>query len=235
MFSAANENSRHAIAGLLFLCAAVFSTSSTAQTVPQTMPVWPDTFLSRVEALAVLETLNATLLGARSATLTLDQWCADHKLAGDAKMRARLVRSIDKPISAEQRGRLQIDANEPVKFRRVELTCGDRVLSEADNWYVPGRLTAEMNRLLETTDTPFGRAVAELKPFRRTFSVELHWQPLQDGWEFRPPPADHPQEALEIPAKLFEHRALLFTPDLKPIAEVDETYTRENLAFAPPR
>jgi chorismate-pyruvate lyase len=200
----------------------------------QNAPAWPDTFLARVEALALLETLNATLLAARSATFTLDRWCADHKLAGETKIRARLRHDVAKPIAAEQRRRLQIDTDEPVRFRHVELTCGDRVLSEADNWYVPSRLTAEMNRLLETTDIPFGRAVADLNPFRQTFAAEILWRPLDEGWEQRTPTADHPEQSLDIPPKLFEHRALLYTPDRKPIAEVDEIYTRENLAFAPP-
>jgi chorismate-pyruvate lyase len=168
-------------------------------------------------------------------TFTLDKWCADHKLGGETKIRARLRRDGDKPITAEQRRRLEIGDDEPVKFRHVELTCGDRVLSEADNWYVPSRLTAEMNQLLETTDIPFGRAVADLKPFRQTFAVEILWRPLDDGWEQRARLADHPKQNLQIPPKLFEHRALLYTPDRKPIAEVDETYSRENLAFAPPR
>jgi hypothetical protein len=201
----------------------------------QTRSAWPDTFLARVESLALVETLNATLLSARSATFTLDKWCADHRLADDAKIRAHLVRGVDKPIIGEQRSRLQVGASEPIKFRHVELACGDRVLSEADNWYVPSRLTAEMNRLLETTDIPFGRAVAPLMPFRQTFAVEILWKPLDDGWEDRPPPSDRPGQMLPIPEHLFEHRALLYTPDLKPISEVDEIYTRENLAFPPPR
>ena len=91
-----------------------------------------------------------------------------------------------------------------------------------------------MNRLLETTDTPFGRAVADLKPFRRTFAVEINWKPLDDGWKMHPPLADHPDQILALPPILFEHRAILLTPDLKPISEVDENCTRENLAFAPP-
>jgi hypothetical protein len=91
-----------------------------------------------------------------------------------------------------------------------------------------------MNRLLETTDIPFGRAIAELKPFRQTFAVELLWRPLEEGWERRAPPADHPEQSLTIPARLFEHRALVYTPDNKPLAEVAETYTGENLAFTPP-
>jgi len=222
--------SRSTAAFALLLCACFLLPPSGAQP----MPAWPDTFLARVEAWALVETLNATLLAARSATFTLDKWCADHKLAGEPKIHARLIRGVDKPVADEQRLRLQVDRNEPVKFRQVELACGDRILSEADNWYVPSRLTAEMNRSLETTDTPFGRAIAELKPFRQTFAVEVLWKPLGEGWEGRPPPADHPQQALAIPPMLFEYRALVYTPDLKPISEVDEIYTRENLAFAPP-
>jgi chorismate-pyruvate lyase len=201
----------------------------------QTPPIWPDTFLTRVEALALVETLNATLLAARSATFTLDHWCTEHKLSSETKIRAQLIRGVDKPLTAEQRQRLEIDEHEPVKFRHVELKCGERTLSEADNWYVPSRLTAEMNAVLDTTDTPFGRAVAALKPFRRTFAVDILWKPLADGWETRAPPADHPQQSLPIPPQLFRHRALVITPDLKPISEVAETYTSENLAFAPPR
>ena len=46
--------------------------------------------------------------------------------------------------------------------------CGSVVLSEADNWYVPSRLTPEMNRLLDTTDAPFGRVVQAVHFRRRT-------------------------------------------------------------------
>jgi chorismate-pyruvate lyase len=223
------KNLRKLISGVFILGVTTLSASA------QSPPAWPDTFLSRLEVLALLETLNATLLGARSATLTLDKWCADHKLGGETKIRARLVKGIDKPISVQQRERLQINKVEPVKFRHVQLTCGERILSEADNWYVPARLTVEMNLKLETTDTPFGRTVADLKFTRQTFAVELFWKPLEDGWELRPLPADRPQEILAIPPNLFEHRALVLTSELKPFSEVREVYTRELLAFDPPR
>ena len=149
-------------------------------------------------------------------------------------MRARLAREVTKEPTPEQRERLKVGAAESVKFRHVELACGTLVLSEADNWYVPSRLTPEMNRLLETTDTAFGRAVQDLKPFRQTFAVRLLWTPLPDGWERAPPAPDHPDGTMEMPAKLFEHRALLFTQDGTPFSEVDETYRRETLAFDPP-
>jgi hypothetical protein len=223
------KNIRYLISGLFILGATALSVSA------QSPPAWPDTFLSRVEVLALLESLNATLLVARSATLTLDKWCADHKLGGETKIRAHPVKGVDKPISVQQRQRLQIDKDEPVKFRHVQLMCGERILSEADNWYVPARLTVEMNLKLETTDTPFGRAVADLKPTRQTFAVELFWKPLEDGWELRSPQADHPQEILAIPRDLFEYRALVLTAESKPFSEVREVYTREFLAFEPPR
>ncbi len=113
------------------------------------------------------------MLGSRSATLTLEKWCADHGMATEPKIVAQRVRGVEKPASPEQRQRLQVGPDEAVRYRRVRLSCGAHVLSEADNRYVPARLTPEINRLLDTTDTPFGRAVQPLKPARQTFSVEL--------------------------------------------------------------
>jgi hypothetical protein len=37
--------------------------------------------VSRLEALALMQTLNANILASRSSTLSLEQWCRDHKLA----------------------------------------------------------------------------------------------------------------------------------------------------------
>ena len=62
---------------------------------------------------------------------------------------ARLVRDVIKPVTEEQRRRLQIDDNETVKFGHVEFTCGDHALSETDNSYGPPRLTAEIAECLK--------------------------------------------------------------------------------------
>ena len=78
---------------------------------------------------------------------------------------------------------LDVKPDEPLGYRRVRLKCGDHVLSEADNWYVPARLAPEMNHVLETTDTPFGKAVAALHFRRHTLSANLLWRPLPKGWE----------------------------------------------------
>jgi hypothetical protein len=190
---------------------------------------WPGSFIARLQALALLETLNAELLNSSSATLTLERWCDLHKLASPAKIAAVRVAGVDKPVSAEQRIELGITPAEPVRYRRVLLICGAVVLSEADNWYVPGRLTPEMNRLLDTTDTPFGKAVLALHFQRRTLSSKLLWRPLPDGWEMNAPVAD--TAALSIPPNVLEHRAVLTLPDGTPISEVVESYTADIFSF----
>ncbi len=196
---------------------------------------WPDSFLTRVEALALIQTLNAALLSSRSATATLEKWCADHDMAAEPKIVARRLPGPDRPASEETRRRLRVEPGEPVKYRRVALSCGAHVLSEAENWYVPGRLTEEMNRTLETTETPFGKAVAPLDPFRRTIETTARWSPLPEGWERAGPDAAAPATgALVVPHEIFEHKAVLYTAEQKPFSEVHEHYTGDNLDFAPP-
>ena len=144
---------------------------------------WSGSFVARVEALAVLETLNAELLANNSATLTLEHWCDVHHLASTPRIVAVRVPDVDKPASPEQRRELGVTPTEPVRYRRVKLRCGTVVLSEADNWYVPGRLTPEMNKVLDTTDSPFGKAVMALNFQRHTLSAKLLWLALPEGWE----------------------------------------------------
>jgi hypothetical protein len=57
---------------------------------------WPDSLLSRAEALALLQTLNSDLLSHDSATLTLDRWCDAHHLASPARIIAERVRGAEK-------------------------------------------------------------------------------------------------------------------------------------------
>jgi hypothetical protein len=154
-------------------------------------------------------------------------------MAAEPKILARRASDFEKPPAKETLDRLGVTSGELVKHRRVALTCGEHVLSEADNWYVPGRLTPEMNRALETTDTPFGKAVAALQPFRRTIEMSMQWSPLPEGWELSPPPRQ-PAGALPLPHEIFEHKAVLYGSDQKPFSEVHEHYTSEILDFAPP-
>jgi chorismate-pyruvate lyase len=204
---------------------------------PRAQPVsWPDTFVGRLEVLAVMQTLNAELLASRSATQTLEKWCGDHRLADEPRIVARVVDRSGTPLSAEQRERLKAAAGDEVRYRRVQLQCGSRVLSEADNWYLPARLTTEMNRLLETTGTPFGTVVRPLEPFRQTLAVTMLWSPLPERWDrdAAAPPIAAPNGLLAVPDALFAHRAVLYTRDHMPFSEVYEVYQRQLLAFPPP-
>src|SRR5579871_3369293 len=115
---------------------------------------WPDSFFGRVQVLAVLETLNADLLSHDSATLTLEHWCSQHHLASPAQISAQRIREVMKPADSAVRALLQVGADEPVRYRRVRLRCGQVEMSEADNWYVPSRLTSDMAQRLEQTDEP---------------------------------------------------------------------------------
>jgi len=197
---------------------------------------WSGDFTGRVAALAVLQTLNAELLSHDSATLTLDRWCDDHHLASPAKIVAQRDKSTVKPAGPDQRRVLGVADSEPIQYRRVKLMCGSHVLSEADNWYVPARLTAEMNHQLETTDVAFGRAVQALHFQRRTLAAKLLWSPLPDGWDTGAPrPASPAAKVLQVPHEVLQHQAVLVLPDGSPLSEVVETYTDEVLAFPQPK
>jgi hypothetical protein len=169
------------------------------------------------ETARVIETLRARLLAGPSATAVLEAWCAERGLSDDPRLVARRVAGADKPLSALQRQRLGLAADEPVRYRRVRLTCGAHVLSEADNWYVPARLTPEMNAALDTTEMPFGRVVRPLRPTRSNLGLRMIWQPV--GGQM-PDPGD----------ALFSVEAVLSTGDGVPFCEVAETYTGAVLA-----
>lgn len=195
---------------------------------------WLNSPTSRVEALAVLQTLNANLLSNASATLTLDRWCAAHKLAPEgSKIVAQRVGGQDKPADEHIRELLTVGPGELIAYRRVRLVCGDRVLSEADNWYVPAKLTAEMNQTLKTSDIAFGRAVQALNFTRTNLSAKLLWSPIRrlgHGGSIA-----HQTSSLSLPPFLLEHRAVLKLQDGTPFSALVESYTDKVLDFPVPR
>ncbi len=218
-------------AALLLCIATVYARDS----APGRSVAWTDSFLARVEALALLQTLNADLLSHDSATMTLEHWCEVHRLASSPRIVAERVTGLDKTPTPEQRLELHVTPTEPVRYRRVRLRCGGVVLSEADNWYVPGRLTPQMNTQLDTTDAPFGKVAQALGFRRRTLSAALLWSPLPEDWEMGHASMGRRAATLQIPAELLRHRAVLVLPDGTPLSEVVETYTGSLFAFAMPR
>ncbi|MCQ8276913.1 hypothetical protein NFI95_00420 [Acetobacteraceae bacterium KSS8] len=195
-------------------------------------PAWPDDRFHRVAADALLQELRAALLSEPSATLTLEHWCATHGIAADARIVAIQDPDAAAPLPTDGRALLEVGADETVRVRHVRLSCGGVVLSEADNWYVPSRLTPEMNRVLETTHTPFGKAVAALGFSRSTLSSRLLWSPLPPDWTRRPAGPD--AGTLAIPETVLDNRGLLRDRGNRPLALVEERYKSGILAFPPP-
>ena len=208
----------------LSLCVVVSASEPSTQT-------WLDTPLARTEAMALLQTLNADLLSHDSATLTLERWCGAHRMASPARLVATRVHGADKPMPHDLRAQLEVGTNEPVKYRRVLLSCGDHVLSEADNWYLPDRLTTAMNLQLDSSDVPFGKVVQPLHFRRKTLSADLLWSPLPAGWELHRAQLQPASGPLVMPHLLLQHRALLFAGDGRPFSALVETYTDQVLAF----
>lgn len=161
--------------------------------------------------------LSGRLERAPSATAVLEAWCAERGMAAEPRLVAEKVAGIVKPIDEVRRARLGIGPDEPVAYRRVRLACGSHVLSEADNWYVPGRLTPEMNAMLAATDTPFGRVVKPLSPSRRNLEIRRLWT----GPASRTASPEEP---------LFSVTAILSTGAGVPFCEVVETYKGAVLA-----
>lgn len=117
--------------------------------------------------------LQARLATGESATAILQQWCAARRPAEPAVITAERDPRVSKPPGGEARRLLRARRDEAIRYRHVRLKCGARVLSEADNWYLPSRLTPEMNQRLDATDAPFGAVVAPLGFHRRILASEF--------------------------------------------------------------
>ncbi|WP_027174260.1 hypothetical protein [Methylobacterium sp. 10] len=165
---------------------------------------------------ALIETLSARLLDGDSATSVLERWCEERRLASKARLVAARVPCPERGPSPEQIQRLALSDGEAVRYRHVRLSCGGHVLSQAENWYVPARLTTEMNLLLDVTEAPFGRVVHTLFPKRRNLRLLRLW-PRDAGV---PGPSD----------LVFAIEAILSDRSGRPICEVSETYTGAILA-----
>ena len=110
---------------------------------------------------------------------------------------------------------------------------GTRVLSEAENWYVPSRLTPD-----ESGARNHANAVRPSHPVARAVSrdicrgASLVAAACGLGAGIQAPRAT--AGVLAIPGALFMHRAVLYASDHRPFVEVREVYQRDILAFSPP-
>ncbi|AWH21747.1 MULTISPECIES: hypothetical protein [Stenotrophomonas] len=183
---------------------ASLSASDAAATTPPPTPPGQQ----RVAAAVLVERLHQRVLSGQSATATLESWCAEHGLAEQARVRAVRVRGQDKAAPADVLHALGATDGSAVHYRRVQLVCGSRVLSEADNWYLPARLSPAMNQVLDSTDEPFGRVVGPLGFQRQTLADQTFWPPRGDGNQ----------------GVILEVRALLRDREQQPFSYVIESY-----------
>ncbi|MBB3348588.1 hypothetical protein [Sphingomonas sp. BK069] len=202
-----------------------------AATLP---PSWVGTVQGRLAADAALHALSERLASSESATLVLDGWCAEHQMAADPRIKAERIRGDERPAPPEIRTLLKVSATERVGYRHVRLRCGQHVLSDADNWYVPARLTPDINRQLDTSDTPFGRAAQPLHFRRYTLTSQHLWSPLPRRWETLPSWRWPHRAEIDVADTVIENRAVLLLPDGAPISAVVERYTGAVLAYPGP-
>lgn len=200
--------------GALILFAALTLTASLST------PAWtresPVVWRSPGKAEAALQAFERELESHDSATDVLQAWCDAHGSAPGLKITARPVKGARKRPPPPARLALRLRPGGVARYRRVDLMCGDRVLSQADNWYLPGRLTDEMNRQLDRTSTPFGVVVKPLNFTRRNLTTEILFR-----------------GGAAVPPQVLRHSAVLLTGDGAPFSFVVETYTDAILTVGP--
>lgn len=191
------------------LCATLFA--ETPARAGDTLAL-PDV-AAKVRAVELLNGIDRQLRASDSATLALERWCAAHRMAEPARVIVQQDRGIQRPATGAERAQLGVSASEPVRYRRVRLVCGSHVLSEAENWYVPGRLEPAMNAALDGSDEPFGKVIRPLAPGRRTLATRWAWK------------ATAASSACNDTA--FRHEALVLDGGGRPLALVVENYRLE--------
>lgn len=195
-------------------------------TAPLASQAFPDSYAGRLDALTETQKLQASLQSRDSATETLRLWCESHGWAQPAQIHAVRDAATVKAPTAQVRALLGARGRTPIRYRRVRLMCADKVLSEADNWYLPGKLTPEMNQALDQTDTPFGVAVKALGFHRKAVESLVLLHPFDDDADGGTASDAH---ALRLPQAVIRNTAVLSTDAGGPFSVVVESYTRQVL------
>jgi chorismate-pyruvate lyase len=146
------------------------------------------------ETRATLWSLHQALLTADSATSVLESFFGT----------VSVIR-LDQPPSINEglEERLRLAPGDDLRHRVVRLMAGEKLVSEAELWFVANRLPAERVQRLESSDTPFGRIMRPLG-LKRVVLMARICRPGEAG--------------------ALLHRALLAAPGGVPVAEVFELY-----------
>jgi hypothetical protein len=166
------------------------------------------------------------LLASDTATAVIIDWC--RRVRPGALFVAVLFDREARP--GEYDGPLAIGVDETLHRRCVRLSWAGKVVSEAENWYVPQRLPADVLAVLNRGDASFGAVVARLSP-RRTTIAALSCDELRHGG----PAAQRclaqlaQSDAFSPPDAFVLHINAVMTASGQALAELREHYRRELL------
>lgn len=169
--------------------------------------------MHRLMLATLISQMENRLLAENSATQTLEHWLREHALLGAHEtLRAEREAGAHSPCPPDLLAALDLpttQGGQSLRYRKIRLAGHNRIYSEAENWFVPERLTKAMTEALEQTDTPFGRVVSPLRFTRQLIRRETLWSPLPELWEMQlhPPNSTTGADPLALPPHLFRHIA----------------------------
>ena len=148
----------------------------------------------------------------RTATAFLNDWLYEEFGVIDAELCIDILQTETDPVCEALLRLLDVEQPADLAYRRVVISHDSVALSEAQNWYVPKRLTVEMRRAIARTRQPFGHIVGP---------IVAHRDELPRMTQASIP--DSPKPRCKAP--ILECSALLRRSDDKPISLVREWYT----------
>jgi chorismate-pyruvate lyase len=173
---------------------------------------------------ALIQELSRRLCNTPTATATLFAWCEEHRLSSGPVTVICRCRCQAPAVARDVLTELKPLPREPVAYRSVQLVRGGLPLVDAENWFIPHRLSPDMRDALEATDIPFGDLIAPLSPMRRTLSVRAREFPVEIPvshlLETQRVEQQHPEAILRIDAVVISGSGL-------PLAYVRENFRPE--------
>lgn len=163
--------------------------------------------------------LSYHLLRSSTASEALAVWCEEFELSTGRIAAMNRVDNSPRFIDEEILDDLRLEPSERLETRRVLLVRGGLPLCEVDNWLIPQRLPPDVRTTLKTTNVPFGTAIRDLEPGRRTYFVRLAHFASEDSFA-----AELCLPVMSQSAVILEHRAMIFNGDRLPLAVVTERY-----------
>lgn len=163
--------------------------------------------------------LSYHLMCSPTASHALEAWCERYGLSTGQITAMRRADSRPRYIDEEVLDDLRLEPDERLETRRVLLVRGGLPLCEVDNWFIPRRLPPDVMTVLQSTNVPFGRAIRDLDPGRRTYFVRLAGFASEDSFS-----SDPGLPMLSPSLVVLEHRAMIYDGDRLPLAVVTERY-----------